>query len=364
MPAFRLLRPVLASLLCLTVIGTAVAAYRLHAEWREHLGVAAVMALEPVQSGDLRTAITEPRRDSRDQQALMRELERAENRRLEAETTLAASRARIRALEAELGVGELVDALIDEAGQPHVAGDAVTPRHLAALGMELRVVERERDGARIQLDRALEQLAARRATPQAINGAGPRSPENEAMLAARVEALELANRDLAREKGALEAALAAVEVERATLVRASRDALASQAEAHAAALAAIDVERKRLRKALAEAVAQRPHAATNQRLEDEGMAAALSAAQSQIAALEAELDAIARFVGELRPTGSNSTGLAELPAGEVAPALATVPATAALRRMSDQAAGTPVQQQDPETTQHGELPISPLPGPR
>jgi chromosome segregation ATPase len=179
---------------------------------------------------ELDASVAAAERALREQEALRLKLANAETMRSEVEAALEASRSRIAALEAELGAGASVDTLVDETGQLLAEVETVTPRDLATLGMELRLVERERDGARQQLDRALERITALETRPggpaTAPNtGQADTSTANPA-LAARLAELEADNQELAAARAALETTLAGVEAERSALAAAAATARA------------------------------------------------------------------------------------------------------------------------------------------
>jgi DNA repair exonuclease SbcCD ATPase subunit len=286
---------------------------------------------------ELASAMVAAERAAREQEALRLKLENAERVRLETEATLQASRSRITALEAELGAGGSVDRLVDANGQPLGEHAAVSAGDLATLGMELRLVERERNAARVQLDRALERISALEAA-QAASTAGQGTDEsrqkaNEAAIVARLAELEAANQDLAADKSALELALARVEADRAALsetAAATRTELEASLVAVQAAQALSDDRAGELQVALAAAEARA--AELEQGLSDTrtdrdaleaeraSVAARLEAATQQIAALEGQRDAAASIAEEtaarLESLEAERDGLAESLAAE------------------------------------------------
>jgi chromosome segregation ATPase len=305
-------------------------------------------------------------RAEREQEALRLKLEHAERLRLDAEAAVDAANSRIGALETELGAGGSVDALIDANGQPLAEIEAVSPGDLATLGMELRLVQRERDGARLQLDRALERITALEAAssgesieavvdgPAAAQQVTELESANEA-LRARVEALETSLAEGERQRASLEAAaataraelqaraggegedgeatgearLAEVEQSLATMA-AERDALAREqaalaAEARALAeerdgmaerLAASEADRERLadRVAALEAIATARAAELDAlTLERDAAVAAADEAASRLAAKDGELASLTEeLTGERGVAGAAAARIAAL----------------------------------------------------
>jgi hypothetical protein len=177
-------------------------------------------------------------RAAREQEALRLKLENAERLRLDAEAAVDAARSRITALESELGAGGPVDALVDATGQPLPEVETVSPTDLAVLGMELRLVERERDGARLQLDRALERITALEAALEgAPSGVTADGVGDASRAAQQVAELENANAALSAQVQALETTLVEAERQRASLETA---VAAAQAELEAQAAAPDD----------------------------------------------------------------------------------------------------------------------------
>ena len=190
-----------------------------------------------------------------ERRALRSALERAEAARADAQGELASSRARLAALEEELGMTGPVAGLLDEAGQPRGSLESVTPGDLAALGMELRLVERERDGARAQLDSALARIAeledTRPTPPLAVDD--PAVADRFAALGAERDALAAARAALEDRLAGLEADFAEIQ---ASAARARNDFLARLADADDRIIA-LQEERQAVARDLAESRAAR-----------------------------------------------------------------------------------------------------------
>ncbi len=321
------------TVLCIVLVGAGVLGYRLYLEQSARLAALEALELEPgvAESGDTgagpaavaggtlaemlqarearigtleqelalahddlaaagtaRAAVDEQL--TREQEALRLKLEHADRMRLDAETELAASRARIAAMESELGAGGTAETLVDATGQPLASLESVTPGDLAQLGMELRLVERERDGAREQLDRALERLAALEASV----GADPVATADDAGAAG---AAADATADRLAE---LELAQSALQSENAQLTARLERRIAEQSEVRAAA----EAGRREL-------VTQIASAET--RIADE--AARNGELEARLVALQQELDSAvaerATVIAERDAATENATAAAE-----------------------------------------------------
>lgn len=180
-------------------------------------------------------------RAARELEALRLKLANAEQLRADSELALAASRSRIVALEAEIGLSGGVDQIIDAAGQPDPADTPPTPAELARLGTELRLVEREREGARLQLDRALQRIAELEAAPASMPSDG-----ELASLLERIEALTAENRRLEAERDESRAIAAAEQA----MAETARDDLDTRLFAITAASQEHEAESQRLVAAL------------------------------------------------------------------------------------------------------------------
>ena len=206
---------------------------------------------------------------AREIDVLRLKLENAERSADDAERKLAESRNRIAALESDLGLFGDVEAIIDAVGQP--AAEPPTLEQLARLGGELRLVEQERDGARAQLDRALERITELAQMSGLANESGADgSNRNDSTVAEEMEVLKNANSDL---NAALKAHQAQAAIEQAVNDSVRRDL---ESELAAVTAAKLDYEEK---------IEQ---LTTDFATERDMLTAAVTAAKSRIAALEAD----------------------------------------------------------------------------